>query len=137
MSESPSRAVWPALRRGFAGRCPACGEGRQFRAYLKVAEACPACGETLSHQRADDLPAYLTIFVVGHVVVGALLAVEQTFDDVPVALHMAIWPALTVVLSLALLPAFKGATVALQWALRMHGFGGPAAAAAEERWTRP
>jgi hypothetical protein len=28
-----------------------------------------------------------------------------------------------VLLSLALLPVIKGALVALQWALRMHGFG--------------
>jgi hypothetical protein len=30
---------------------------------------------------------------------------------------------LTVVLSLVLLPAVKGALIGLQWALRMHGFG--------------
>ncbi len=49
-----------------AGRCPACGEGRLFRAFVKVADRCNACGEDLHHHRADDFPAYLTIFMVGH-----------------------------------------------------------------------
>jgi len=35
------------------------------------------------------------------------------------------WAALTIVASLALLPRVKGALVGYQWALRMHGFGGP------------
>ena len=43
------RDVVTAVRRGFFGRCPRCGEGRMFRAYLKVADACPVCGEDLSH----------------------------------------------------------------------------------------
>src|SRR3569832_1697452 len=31
--------------RGLMGRCPHCGEGKMFRAFLKVADNCPACGE--------------------------------------------------------------------------------------------
>ena len=31
-----TRKVWSAMRRGARLRCPACGEGRLFRAYLKV-----------------------------------------------------------------------------------------------------
>ena len=30
------RSVWTALKRGFRGRCPRCGEGKLFRAFLKV-----------------------------------------------------------------------------------------------------
>jgi hypothetical protein len=37
---------------------------------------------------------------------------------------MAIWPALTVLLSLLLMQPVKGGVIGLQWALRMHGFGG-------------
>jgi uncharacterized protein (DUF983 family) len=61
--------------------------------------------------------------VVGHVVVPMLLWTELAFAP-PVWLHMTIWPALTLFLSLALLPRIKGAVVGWQWALRMHGFGG-------------
>jgi len=37
---------------------------------------------------------------------------------------MALWIPLTLVVSLLVLPRIKGALVAYQWALRMHGFGG-------------
>jgi uncharacterized protein (DUF983 family) len=36
--------------------------------------------------------------------------------------HWAIWPALTLGLTLWLLPRVKGMVVAFQWAKRMHGF---------------
>jgi len=36
--------------------------------------------------------------------------------------HMALWLPLTVILTLVALPPIKGALVALQWALLMHGF---------------
>ena len=64
------------LVRGLRGRCPKCGEGRLFRAFLKVADNCPACGEEFHHHRADDFPAYLVIVIVGHIVVAMVLAVE-------------------------------------------------------------
>lgn len=93
-----------------------------FRAYLKVADRCPACGEDLSHQRADDAPAYFTMVVVGHVVVGGVLALERALA--PEAwLQLALWLPLTAAMTLWLLPRTKGSLVGLQWALRMHGFG--------------
>lgn len=119
----PARPIWRSMLRGAKLCCPNCGEGRLFGSYLKVEHACQACGEELHHQRADDAPPYVVITIVAHVIVGALLWAEVTYQP-PVWLHMAIWLPLTVILSLALLPPVKGALVGLQWALRMHGFGG-------------
>jgi uncharacterized protein (DUF983 family) len=65
-----SRDVMQAMRRGFCGRCPNCGKGRLFRAFLKVVDRCDHCGEELSHHRADDAPAYFVILIVGHIVVA-------------------------------------------------------------------
>lgn len=59
------RDTMTAIKRGMLGCCPACGSGKLFRAYLKPVDNCAACGEDLSHQRADDLPAYLVIVIVG------------------------------------------------------------------------
>jgi uncharacterized protein (DUF983 family) len=120
---TPTRDVtfMDAVLRGWRGRCPSCGEGRLFRAYLKVNDNCPACGEALHHHRADDFPAYIVIVIVGHIVVPLLLMVETDFAP-PYWIHLMIWPALSLVLSLLLLPRVKGAVVALQWQLRMHGF---------------
>jgi uncharacterized protein (DUF983 family) len=123
-TQTSTRDKWLAVRRGFMGRCPNCGEGRLYRAFLKVADNCPACGEELFHHRADDAPPYFTILIVGHVIGTAMLVMEEINADLPTWLHMAIWPPLTVALSLALLPRIKGALVGYQWALEMHGFGG-------------
>lgn len=114
-------SVFQAMKRGFFGRCPHCGEGRMFRAFLKVADQCASCGEPLHHQRADDFPAYIVIVIVGHIVVPLVLIVETHYAP-PYWFSMALWPSLTFVLGLSLLQPVKGAIVAMQWALGMHGF---------------
>jgi uncharacterized protein (DUF983 family) len=115
------RDVWQALKRGFRGRCPRCGEGKLFRAFLKVDNSCSACGLDFTPHRADDLPAYLVIVIVGHLVVPTALIIETDYSP-PVWLQLAIYLPITLILSLALLQPVKGAVVGLQWALRMHGF---------------
>lgn len=118
---SQQRPLWPALARGAACKCPACGEGKLFRAYLKTNDVCPACGEVLSHHRADDLPPYLAIVIVGHILVGLMLHMEMQWHISPLT-YLAILLPLAIVMPLAMLPSIKGMVVALQWALRMHGF---------------
>jgi uncharacterized protein (DUF983 family) len=108
--------------RGFLCRCPACGARTLFHAYLKIAERCSACGEELHHHRADDAPPYFTMLIVGHIVVPAMLLVEKLWAP-DLLVHAAIWVPLTLLMTLALLPAVKGVIVGLQWANRMHGFG--------------
>src|SRR6202521_3076832 len=115
------RDVWQAIKRGFRGRCPRCGEGKLFRAFLKVADHCPVCGQDFTPHRADDLPAYLVIVIVGHIVVPMILWIETDYSP-PVPLQLAIYLPFTLILSLLLLQPVKGAVVGVQWALRMHGF---------------
>ncbi len=91
--------------------------------YLEVRRSCASCGEDFQHHRADDAPAWATILIVGHVLVPGLLLIESNFHP-PLWVHWSIWPALTLGLTLWLLPRVKGAIVAAQWAWRMHGFGG-------------
>jgi uncharacterized protein (DUF983 family) len=116
-----NRDVWTSLLRGWRGRCPQCGEGRMFRAFLKVADHCPACGEALHHHRADDAPAYFVILIVGHIVVPTALLVETEYA-LSYWTHAMLWLPLTIGMSLALLQPIKGAIVGVQWACRMHGF---------------
>ena len=112
-----------AIARGLRSRCPHCGKGRLFRAFLKPVDRCETCGEDLHHQRADDLPPYIVITIVGHIIVGGLLLAEK-FAEWPMWLHMTVWPLLTIILSFVLMQPVKGGVVGLQWAVRMHGFGG-------------
>lgn len=116
------RTSWAlGIRRGLACRCPACGEGRAFTGFLKVADACPSCGQELHHHRADDLPPYVTIFIVAHVVGYGILLTETNLD-LPLWLTLGVWTALTLAMTLALMQPVKGAVVGLQYALGMHGF---------------
>ena len=117
------RPVWQAMWRGLRCRCPHCGEGKLFRAFVKPVDHCAVCGEDYTHQRADDFPAYITITIVGHIVLGGFLAVETLFI-LSNWVHLAIWVPLTILLSIGLLQPVKGAIIGLQWANYMHGFGG-------------
>jgi uncharacterized protein (DUF983 family) len=115
------RDVWTAMKRGFRGRCPRCGEGKLFCAFLKVGNNCSVCGLDFTPHRADDLPAYLVIIIVGHLVVPTALWIETDYAP-PVWLQLSMYLPFTLIASLALLQPVKGTVVALQWALRMHGF---------------
>ena len=115
------RDLWSSLKRGFRGRCPRCGEGKLFRAFLKVDNRCSVCGLDFTPHRADDLPAYLVIVIVGHIMVPLALFIETNYSP-PVALQLAIYMPATLLASLLLLQPVKGAVVGIQWALRMHGF---------------
>lgn len=117
------RPLGRSIMRGLSCRCPRCGEGRLFRAYLKPVETCAVCGEEIFHQRADDLPPYIVIFLLGHIVVGGYMTIDSLFVA-PSWVHLAIWCPITVIAALLLIQPVKGAVIGLQWALKMHGFGG-------------
>ena len=119
------RPLGLAIRRGLRERCPNCGEGRLFRAYLKVVDACGHCGEDLSHHRSDDAPPYVTMLIVGHFTLAGVIAMEELAPQSSLLIGGIAWIAAAVGSSLLLLPRVKGALVGYQWAMRMHGFGGP------------
>jgi uncharacterized protein (DUF983 family) len=120
-ASAEKRDVWTAMKRGFRGRCPRCGEGKLFRAFLKVDNNCSVCNLDFTPHRADDLPAYLVIVIVGHLLVPVILWIETDYSP-PVWLQLSIYLPFTVIASLLLLQPVKGVVVGMQWALRMHGF---------------
>lgn len=119
------RNLRAALIRGAKLRCPACGGGAMMNGFLAVHDACHACGTELHHHRADDGPAWATILVTGHVLAPLMLVVYMAWRPEPWAMAFG-FSAVFVALSLWMLPRLKGLFVALQWAKRMHGFGGDA-----------
>lgn len=119
-SSTPVVPLWTALRRGVRRRCPGCGETRLFAGYLRLAPRCESCAVQLDAFRADDAPPYFTIFIVGHVIAPLMLMLEKAQHPEP-WIHMLIWPAATIALSLALLPPVKGAVVGTLWSLRIKG----------------
>ena len=109
------------LLRGVHGRCPRCGEGKLFRKWLKPVDACAHCHLDISGQRADDLPAYIGIFVTGHLLAPVIIALVTGFALSAMALLAIVIP-LAVVMLIGLLQPSKGGVIALQWWNGMHGF---------------
>lgn len=109
----------PALLRGAKCRCPRCGEAPLFRKWLKPVDRCGHCKQDWSLQQADDFPAYIGIFLVGHLLAPVIIAMIGTF-------HMSAWATLAIILPVAvalllgLLQPTKGAVIAFLW---WHGIG--------------
>jgi uncharacterized protein (DUF983 family) len=114
----PTPTLASAIGRGLLGHCPACGKGRIFDGFLRVAEACHECGAPLGLARADDAPPYFTILAVGHIIVPLLFIAERS-DLLPLWMISAIFVPLTLVLALALIRPIKGGTVGLMLNLNM------------------
>ncbi|KAA0698397.1 DUF983 domain-containing protein [Neorhizobium sp. P12A] len=121
--DEAERPLGRSIMRGALNQCPNCGTGKLFRAYLKPVDHCAVCGEDLSHQRSDDLPPYLVILVLGHIIIGGYMMTDILFQ-LPIWAHLAIWAPITVIAALLIIQPIKGGVIGLQWALRMHGFGG-------------
>ena len=92
-----------------------------FTRFLKVAPVCESCDLHLDGHRADDFPPYVTMMIVGHIVVPLILIAERT-TEWPLWWHAALWLPLTFILTLLIIQPVKGALIGYQWALKMHGF---------------
>jgi uncharacterized protein (DUF983 family) len=116
---STRRRITSGVLRGLGGKCPNCGEGRLFWRYLKVQPACEGCAHDLAQYPADDGPAYVTILVLGHLVVAPLLLFPFIWEA-PVALVLPITLIPLALVTLGVLPVIKGGFIGLLWALRVR-----------------
>ncbi len=119
-----ARPVGQSIKRGLLNTCPACGSGRLFRAFLKPVHHCAACGEEMFHERSDDLPPYLVIVLVGHVLLTGYMLTDAIMPDA-LWVHLLVWVPVVILTSLISIQPIKGGVIGLQWAIRMHGFGEP------------
>ena len=108
------------LWRGFQRKCPCCGNAKIFDGYLRLRGECASCGLELGAIRADDFPPYVTILVVGHIVVPGLL-MTQRYLDPSMTFQLAVWLPVTLGLCLWLLPKFKGLVVGLMLHVGLKG----------------
>lgn len=118
---NPPRPVGPALKSGWAGRCPACGGGPILIGYADIADECPACGEALHHGRIGNAIALL----VGPVALSLALLVAGVMEEVggvPLLLELAISETVALGTALAVLPRAKGLLVAYAWSRYVGGF---------------
>jgi uncharacterized protein (DUF983 family) len=110
-----TNAIWTGIRRGLSRRCPNCGQGDLFRGFLTVCPRCKVCAANNGAYPSDDMPPYLTIAIVGHVIIPLFLWMDHAFAP-PLWAQLATWLPLTALLSIALLPFLKGGVIGLCWA---------------------
>jgi uncharacterized protein (DUF983 family) len=110
-----------AILRGIKGECPRCGKGKLFGKFLKPVSHCAACHQDWTLHQADDFPPYISIFLTGHLIAPVLIVIGMS-DTLSMGAMIGVAMALAAAVMLAFLQPAKGATIALQWWLGMHGF---------------
>ncbi len=108
------RTFMTGLKRGITRHCPNCGKGSLFTSYLKVKPVCEVCTHPNGEYRADDGPAYVTILLIGHLVVAPLLALSFLWS-LPPAMIAAIGLPVVGGATLAALPFVKGGWIGILW----------------------
>lgn len=114
-------SAWQAIGRGARNRCARCGKARLFIRFLKPVPQCPKCGQDWTYQQADDFPAYVSIFLTGHLMAPFIIALVS-MTDLSVAALMTSVASLALILMVGMIQPAKGGVIALQWWFGMHGF---------------
>ena len=114
-------SIWQAMGRGAVNRCPSCASQKLFPRYLKPIAQCRSCGQDWTPQQADDFPAYIAIIVTGHVMAPIIIALV---GDAALPLWALSIIIMTLAISMvgALLQPAKGAVIATQYWMGLHGF---------------
>jgi uncharacterized protein (DUF983 family) len=110
-----------SLVRGWSRNCPRFENDTLLKNYLCLKSTCNSNGLDFSGARADDVPAYLTILIVGHLMAPLLHFTFVKWRPEPIILFL-IFAVGCVSLSLYLLPRIKCVIVGLQWERKMYGF---------------
>jgi uncharacterized protein (DUF983 family) len=80
-----------------------------FAGYLTPRVSCEACGLVFEPLRADDAPAYFTVFLVGHIAIAGVLFTEQLWH--PAMWLQSFWVPVAGAMMFAFLPVIKGAVM--------------------------
>lgn len=109
----PKPDNWTLIDRALLKRCPRCGKGRLYKSYLKQVSSCGECHEDLGHIRADDGPAWLTVLLVGHIILPLAFLVElEGWSDGKIVVF---WCVVAVLLTLMVLPRAKALFIGIIW----------------------
>jgi uncharacterized protein (DUF983 family) len=113
--ENHTRPALPlALARGLVLRCPNCGRGKLFRAYLKGVDRCAVCGENYSDIESADAAPWFSMLIVG-ILAAPLYFIFGGFLDSNLVLTMVFYVAAITILVLLVLPPVKGVLISAFW----------------------
>lgn len=114
MENKPVPTMMTAVMRGICNRCPKCGEGKLLVQFLKTVDSCAVCGETLGDIRADDGPPWLTILIVGHIMLPLIFTLGPGIDW-PQWVGMVVCVTMALALMAVILPRAKGLFIGVIW----------------------
>ena len=117
MTPPPSSPV--ALTRALRLKCPACGQGALYRAYLKPVDTCACCGAPLGQVPSEDGPAWLTVLMLAPFLVAVTFFVSMSSLPLWISLPGAAL-AVTGLVMLAL-PRVKAGWIAVLWSMGKVG----------------
>src|SRR5690606_33274445 len=95
-------------------RCPACCQAPLFEGILQVRERCAHCGTHLKSHEVGDGPAFFVMTFLCLFLSFMAGIVELAYAP-PLWVHLAIWPLVTLLLSLLLLRVAKAAMIAIEF----------------------
>jgi uncharacterized protein (DUF983 family) len=110
------RPFMRGLGRGLMRRCPNCGIGPLFSGFLTVEPICPVCEHENGRYPSDDVPPYVTILLVGHLVLAPAL-IFGFVEAWTVGTSLAVLLPAIAGLTLLLLPVVKGGVIGAEWSL--------------------
>jgi uncharacterized protein (DUF983 family) len=113
-SQSDTPKLLQSVTRGFACKCPRCGNGKLFAGFLALRPGCEACGLDYTFIDTGDGPAIFIIMLAGAIVVGCALIVEVKYQP-PFWLHAMLWLPLILITTLLPLRPMKALLIALQF----------------------
>ncbi len=114
MSNAGPVFPWGAV---FAGRCPACGQGKLFSGPLSVVPACTECGADFRASELGDGFTVPVLLVLGAVVVSSAAYVDTAYQP-PLWVHALIWPPVVALLAIGITRVIKAFLVVQNWRLR-------------------
>lgn len=121
MEKEGSNLLHPTLQivlvRGLAGRCPHCGQGKLYRAYLKQVDHCASCGERFGGIETDDAAPWFTMLLAG-IFSAPLFFIFQDFLSDHIVIGTLLILLIVVALILILLPRVKGILISAFWFAR-------------------
>lgn len=106
--------LWRTLKFGLARKCPRCGKSYVFKGYLSIQDCCSVCELNFQDIRSDDMPAYFTIAIIGHLLLPLAYWVNLVYDF-SLRVNLMLWLPLTALLTLFLLPYIKGLSMSIVW----------------------
>lgn len=107
------------LKSALSCKCPRCGAGSLYigRFSLDLRENCEGCGLNFSKNDSADGPAVFLIFLLGFLLVPLALLFEVILAP-PLWVHVVLWGACALFITLILLKPLKAFVIALQYKYR-------------------